>query len=171
MEFIWIFSFDSDDRTVGSGIRWTNLHPQKLFESMKSFNFNFPFETLDDFMKRVSSLICIWFAYEFLFIQTNWFSGRNHERLSGEAVSGPDGCRVSVDCSQQEPHSGKRSVSLIWIRSIQLIWLRTGTRHWGGVDGRMLRLRYKVHALARGPGRRWHQKEQDGAHRQVSFFL
>lgn len=37
---------------LGSGIRWTNLHPQRLLESMKSFNFNFPFDTLDDFMKR-----------------------------------------------------------------------------------------------------------------------
>ena len=41
-------------RMLGSGIRWTNLHPQRLVESMKSFNFNFPFDTLDDFMKRVS---------------------------------------------------------------------------------------------------------------------
>lgn len=40
-------------RTLGSGIRWSNLHPQRLLESMKSFNFNFPFDTLDDFMKRV----------------------------------------------------------------------------------------------------------------------
>lgn len=29
------------------------MHPQKLVESMKSFNYNFPFDTLDDFMKRV----------------------------------------------------------------------------------------------------------------------
>ena len=42
-----------DFRTLGSGVRWTNLHPQKLLDSMKSFNFNFPFDTLDDFMKRV----------------------------------------------------------------------------------------------------------------------
>ena len=38
---------------LGSGIRWTNLHPQRLLDSVKSFNFNFPFDTLDDFMKRV----------------------------------------------------------------------------------------------------------------------
>lgn len=37
---------------MGSGIKWTNLHPQKLFESMRAFNFNFPFDALDDFMKR-----------------------------------------------------------------------------------------------------------------------
>lgn len=54
MEFffwcVWCIDFD---RMLGSGIRWTNLHPQRLLESMKSFNFNFPFDTLDDFMKRV----------------------------------------------------------------------------------------------------------------------
>ena len=44
-------------RMLGSGIRWSNLHPQRLLESMKSFNFNFPFDTLDDFMKRVSPFI------------------------------------------------------------------------------------------------------------------
>lgn len=47
---------------LGSGIRWTNLHPQRLLESMKSFNFNFPFDTLDDFMKRVQNKI-IWFLF------------------------------------------------------------------------------------------------------------
>lgn len=41
-------------RGVGSKVRWTNLNPQKLIQDMKSFNLAFPFDTLEDYMKRVS---------------------------------------------------------------------------------------------------------------------
>ncbi|XP_049784398.1 protein patched [Schistocerca cancellata] len=37
---------------IGSNVRWTNLHPQKLVEQMKSFDFNFHFGTLEGYMKR-----------------------------------------------------------------------------------------------------------------------
>lgn len=37
---------------VGSKVRWTNLNPQKLIQHMKSFNLVFPFDTLEDYMKR-----------------------------------------------------------------------------------------------------------------------
>ncbi|CAG2066900.1 unnamed protein product, partial [Timema podura] len=39
---------------LGSKVRWTNLNPFKLIEQIKGFNFMFPFDTLEDFMKRVS---------------------------------------------------------------------------------------------------------------------
>jgi hypothetical protein len=39
---------------VGSKVRWTNLNPQKLIQHIKSFNLVFPFDTLEDYMKRVS---------------------------------------------------------------------------------------------------------------------
>jgi len=39
---------------VGSKVRWTNLNPQKLIQHMKPFNLVFPFDTLEDYMKRVS---------------------------------------------------------------------------------------------------------------------
>jgi hypothetical protein len=41
-------------RGLGSKVRWTNLNPQALIRHMKSFNSGFPFETLEDYMKRVS---------------------------------------------------------------------------------------------------------------------
>nr|CAD7405278.1 unnamed protein product [Timema cristinae] len=37
---------------LGSKVRWTNLNPFKLIEQIKGFNFMFPFDTLEDFMKR-----------------------------------------------------------------------------------------------------------------------
>nr|CAD7573268.1 unnamed protein product [Timema californicum] len=39
-------------RVLGSKVRWTNLNPFKLIEQIKGFNFMFPFDTLEDFMKR-----------------------------------------------------------------------------------------------------------------------
>nr|CAD7410068.1 unnamed protein product [Timema poppensis] len=39
---------------LGSKVRWTNLNPFKLIEQIKGFNFMFPFDTLEDFMKRGS---------------------------------------------------------------------------------------------------------------------
>jgi hypothetical protein len=42
---------------VGSKVRWTNLNPQKLIQHMKSFNLAFSFDTLEDYMKRVSDLL------------------------------------------------------------------------------------------------------------------
>nr|CAD7585590.1 unnamed protein product [Timema genevievae] len=40
------------DIVLGSKVRWTNLNPFKLIEQIKGFNFMFPFDTLEDFMKR-----------------------------------------------------------------------------------------------------------------------
>ncbi|XP_046388102.1 protein patched [Ischnura elegans] len=37
---------------VGSSVRWTNLNPEKMVAQMKEFNLQFPFETLEEFMKR-----------------------------------------------------------------------------------------------------------------------
>ncbi|XP_023725439.1 protein patched [Cryptotermes secundus] len=37
---------------VGSKVRWTNLNPQKLIQQMKPFGSAFPFDTLEDYMKR-----------------------------------------------------------------------------------------------------------------------
>ncbi|XP_071455100.1 protein patched [Hetaerina americana] len=37
---------------VGSSVRWTNLNPEKMVAQMKEFNLLFPFDTLEDFMKR-----------------------------------------------------------------------------------------------------------------------
>jgi hypothetical protein len=55
----WCSVFLTDEyalvcRGVGSKVRWTNLNPQKLIQHMKSFNLAFPFDTLEDYMKRVS---------------------------------------------------------------------------------------------------------------------
>jgi hypothetical protein len=46
-------------RGVGSKVRWTNLNPQTLIQHMKSFNSGFPFDTLEDYMKRVSVLLSL----------------------------------------------------------------------------------------------------------------
>ncbi|XP_063239039.1 protein patched [Bacillus rossius redtenbacheri] len=37
---------------LGSKVRWTNLSPLHLIEQMKSLHFSFPFDTLEDYMKR-----------------------------------------------------------------------------------------------------------------------
>ncbi|XP_067002180.1 protein patched [Anabrus simplex] len=37
---------------VGTGVRWTNLNPQKMVEEMRTFDFMFPFDTLEEYMKR-----------------------------------------------------------------------------------------------------------------------
>lgn len=59
-------------RDVGSKVRWTNLNPQKLIQHMKSFNVVFPFDTLEDYMKRVSDS-----AFEY-----KWMNGRRNRILS-----------------------------------------------------------------------------------------
>lgn len=122
---------------LGSGIRWTNLHPQRLLDSMKSFNFNFPFDTLDDFMKRVrreSTNCSLLLHFRFLLIVTiiDWFwfgncvcvSGRNHQRLSGEALPGPDGPRVPLIGPQQELDTGKTRLRTWQTRLIEIYQTR-----------------------------------------------
>ncbi|PSN39179.1 Protein patched [Blattella germanica] len=37
---------------VGSKVRWTNLNPHLLLQQIKSFDVAFPFDTLEDYMKR-----------------------------------------------------------------------------------------------------------------------
>ncbi|KAK6617228.1 hypothetical protein RUM44_005559 [Polyplax serrata] len=37
---------------IGSKVKWTNLNPLTLVEKMKTFDFTFPFKTLEDYLKR-----------------------------------------------------------------------------------------------------------------------
>lgn len=37
-----------------NGMRWTNLNPNKLVETMKTYDSGFPLDTLEQHMKRVS---------------------------------------------------------------------------------------------------------------------
>ena len=45
----------------------------------------------------------------------------------------------------------------------------SGAGHRGRTNWRLLWFRSKVHALARRPGRRRHEEEQNGPYRQVSL--
>lgn len=42
---------------LGSKVRWTNLNPQKILETMKNLDTGFPYETLEQHMKRVILLV------------------------------------------------------------------------------------------------------------------
>lgn len=43
---------------VGNSIKWTNLNPQSLMKSIRASgeNSNFPFDILENYMKRVSGV-------------------------------------------------------------------------------------------------------------------
>ena len=45
-------SMDRGGTHISKYLKWTNLNPTRMLEEMKTVGFNFPFKTLEDYMKR-----------------------------------------------------------------------------------------------------------------------
>lgn len=44
--------FRDNNNENNKPVQWTNLNPSRMLDEMKKLQFNFPFKTLEDFMKR-----------------------------------------------------------------------------------------------------------------------